>query len=990
MLPAEDDLIREYLVESQEHLATIENDLLEMERAGAAIDEQLVNRVFRAAHSIKGGAGFFSLVRIRELAHRTESVLDLVRSRQIVPTPELVGVLLLAFDQLRILLADWQTSNESDISEFTAALSNLTASHLPAGQRESVNETVKLPVPGAARLIEIDAFDLTQARKGGRTIYLVEYDLIRDLQRQNRSPVEAIAKLSKCGSILDAKCDLERVGTLDDDYSSTILFEVLYASALEPELINDLLEVPARSVKVIDKQGQMISLAELQGETDSTDSELPEAPVPAASAPETRTESPVASVTAQSGTKTNPSDSTIRLNVSLLDSLMNLAGEMVLSRNQLNEAVQGEDLNGIRASAHRLSLVTSELQSMVALTRMQPVGSLFAKFPRVVRDLARDLGKKANLRLEGGEVEIDKSILEGLSDPLTHMIRNAVDHGIESPGERAAAGKPETGTIVLRATHQGGQVVIEISDDGKGLSGEKVGASMLRKGMISAEQLAGMSDREKMMLIFLPGVSTAEKLSDVSGRGVGMDVVKTNLDKLGGKIDIDSLVGRGTVFRIKLPLTLAIIPSLLVSEQGQRFAIPQANVLELIRIPVQQLTERVDFTAERPLLLLRNRLVPLVFLRGIGTKTAERPSSATVPMHIVLVDAGSIQYGLVVEALHDSIEIVVKPLGRHLKTISDYAGATILGDGRVALILDVAGLAARAGLRDSANAVVEVDAQADASGAAQSLLLFSNAPGERCALPIEAVKRVERVRQDQIQHLAGKRSWQTEEGLLPVLALSDVSQVSPIGPEQDLVVIEFEYVGRSFGLLAAEPVDLHETVLVADQQTLRQPGIRGSARIEGKTTLLVDLADLVTEACGTEANSSAAAPAPTPAGAQRILIAEDSDFFRQQIQRLVESVGYETITASNGAEAWNLLEKHFGEVNLVATDVEMPALDGLELTRRIRSDERFRHLPVIALSSLAGEEEIARGVSAGVTEYQIKLDPELLLAGIGRALHQDR
>ena len=383
--------------------------------------------------------------------------------------------------------------------------------------------------------------------------------------------------------------------------------------------------------------------------------------------------------------------------MTLLDSLMTLAGELVLSRNQLNESLARQDDRGIRSGAQRVSLVTSELQEVVTMTRMQPVAGLFSKFPRLVRDLARDLGKEAQLRLDGGEVEIDKTILEGLSDPLTHMVRNAVDHGIEPAAERTAAGKPGMGTVTLGASHQAGQVVIEISDDGKGLAAEKIVASSIAKGLIAREQVQGMSEREKMALIFLPGVSTAEKVSDVSGRGVGMDVVKTNLDRLGGKIEIDSCTGPGIPrFRIKLPLTLAIIPSLLVSDGGVRFAIPQVNVGELIRIPAAQVAERTDRVGDALVLNVRDRLVPLLYLAdALG---APRPQDSSRALNVVLVDTGAFEYGLVVEDLHDTVEIVVKPLGRHLKGLHDYAGATILEDGRVAVILDVAGLAARARL----------------------------------------------------------------------------------------------------------------------------------------------------------------------------------------------------------------------------------------------------------------------------------------------------
>lgn len=985
LISADDELIQEYLVESREHLATIENDLLQIEQDGSAIDEQLVNRVFRAAHSIKGGAGFFNLVRIRKIAHRTESVLDMVRSRQMIPTPEVVSVLLLAFDQLREMLGRYGESNQIEIGDFVDALSALTASHLPAPQKDSLNSVVSLAVPGGPKMIEIGAFDLEQARRGGRTIYLIEYDLIRDIQRKDKSPLQVIGQLLKYGSIIESRCDFDSVGTLDEEPSVSILFEVLYASALEPELINDLLDLPPSKVKIIEKKGSIRSLSELAN---------PAEPVATPTLPFAKPSIP----TESSPTRSSAPETTIRLNVELLDSLMNLAGEMVLSRNQLNEAVSQEDLGEIRASVHRLSLVTSELQTAVVLTRMQQVGSLFAKFPRLVRDLAKDLSKEAQLRIEGGEVEIDKSILEGLSDPLTHMIRNAVDHGLEDPEQRLASGKSAMGTVTLRASHQAGQVVIEIVDDGKGLSGERVAASMLKKGMISAEQLQSMSERDKMMLIFLPGVSTAEKLSDVSGRGVGMDVVKTNLDRLGGKIEIDSILGRGTSFRIKLPLTLAIIPSLLISDGNRRFAIPQVNVSELIRIPATQVSSRIDHAGDRQVLLLRDRLVPLVHLNAaLGTEKYAAPKQDQAWL-IVLVDTGSSEYGLVVEALHDTVEIVVKPLGRHLQGLGIYAGATILGDGRVALILDVAGIATRVGLREVVVATARSEELASGLGEARSFLLFENAPNEPCALPIEFVTRVERVTQDQIQFIGGRRSWQCGSGILPVLALSDQTQLAQLTEDQHWVVIVFERLGRTIGLLAAEPLDMVETWIEIDEYTLRQPSIAGSTVIKGKTTLVIDLGELAASLesralapvhIQTNAYSDASLEAAPPAQLRSrgtVLVAEDSDFFRGQICRLVEAIGYKTLSAADGEAAWELLDRNSDEIAVVATDVEMPNLDGLQLTRRIRSDGRFDHLPVIALSSLAGEIEIARGMEAGVSEYQVKLDQDLLLASIERAI----
>ena len=989
-LHPDDELVQDYLAECREHLATIETDLLLIEQRGTEINEKLVNRVFRAAHSIKGGAGFFDLVKIRELAHKTESVLDLIRSRQMVPTPDVVSILLLAFDKLRELIGNHRESNQADIGEFVSALISLTKANLPADEKDSVTAQVELDVPDAKKHIHISAFDLSQARKGDKCIYLIEFDLIHDIERRGKTPWEVFKRLMKCGTILETVFDLDSAGTLDDEPSSKLMLEVLYATLLEPDMLEGLVDAAPERVRLIDKNGVLRSLAE-PVPTPSAE------PVVAATKPVTPAvqvkPAPGSSVSVEDAPRVDnsaqvpASETTIRLNVTLLDSLMTLAGELVLSRNQLNESLSRQDDTGIRSGAQRVSLVTSELQEIVTLTRMQPVGNLFGKFPRLVRDLMRDLGKDVQLKLEGGEVEIDKSILEGLSDPLTHMVRNAVDHGIEAPAQRAAAGKPPTGTVTLKASHQAGQVVIEISDDGKGLVAGKIAESSIAKGLVTPEQVQRMSEREKMALMFLPGVSTAEKVSDVSGRGVGMDVVKTNLDRLGGKIEIDSTPGRGSRFRIKLPLTLAIIPSLLVSDGGQRFAIPQVNVGELIRIPAAQLAQRTDRVGDAVVLTVRDRLVPLLHLAdALGMP---RPENSSRALNVVLVDTGAFEYGLAVEELHDTVEIVVKPLGRHLKGLHDYAGATILGDGRVAVILDVAGLAARANLSagKAETASRQTAGENVTEGELHSLLLFQNAPGENCAVPIEQVSRIERVHPEQIEYLGGRRTMQYCGASLPLVSLHDTAAVGELTGEQRWVVIVFERLGRPMGLLAAEPLDMVEATLKVDTVTLRQRGVAGSAVLKDRTILVLDIFELA-DALRPERGQSAAEVSfrDEPHNVPTVLIAEDSEFFRGQIQRLVEAVGCRVLAAEDGQAAWEILDHHAGEVDLVATDIEMPRLDGLALTRQIRADARFAGLPVIALSSLAGEEEIARGMAAGVDEYQVKLNKDELMESIRRAV----
>jgi two-component system chemotaxis sensor kinase CheA len=614
--------------------------------------------------------------------------------------------------------------------------------------------------------------------------------------------------------------------------------------------------------------------------------------------------------------------------------------------------------------------------------------------PRIVRDLSQTLGRKVRLQMEGQETELDKSLLEAINDPLTHAVRNSLDHGIEPPDVRQSAGKDAEGTLRLRAVQEGSHVLIEVSDDGAGIGVEKVRQKALERGLITPERVSLLGERELLQLIFLPGFSTAAAVTNVSGRGVGMDVVKTNLDRLGGKIEIDSVPGQGSRFRIKLPLTLAIIPSLLVSDGGQRFAIPQVSVGELIRIPAAKLAERTDRVGDAQILNVRDRLVPMLYLADALGRP--RPETHLRALNVVMVDTGAFEYGLVVEELHDTVEIVVKPLGRHLKGLHDYAGATILGDGRVSVILDVAGLAARAnltaGTAESASRHPAAEENAR-SGELHALLMFHNAPEETCAVPIEQVSRIERVRPAQVQHLGGRRTMQYCGASLPLVALHDTAAVGELSEQQQWVVIVFERQGRPLGLLAAEPLDMLEAELKIDAVTLRQRGIAGSAVLKDRTILLLDIFELADTTrpegpAGSELRNLASSVEERKE-TLRVLVADDSDFFRGQIQRLVESAGCQVRTAEDGQAAWEILDQHAGEIDLLVTDVEMPRLDGLGLTQRIRADGRFDELYVIALSSLAGEEEIARGLAAGANEYQIKLNKDLLTESIQKAAREN-
>jgi two-component system chemotaxis sensor kinase CheA len=388
---------------------------------------------------------------------------------------------------------------------------------------------------------------------------------------------------------------------------------------------------------------------------------------------------------AQSQARTAASESSIRVDVTLLDKLMNLVGELVLARNQILQFSNATEDAGLLAPSQCLNLITTELQEGVMKTRMQPIGNIWSKFPPTVRDVATMCGKQVRIEMEGKETELDKTIVEAIKDPLTHIVRNSVDHGIEKPERRVAVGKPAEGRLLLRAYHGGGQVIIEISDDGGGLDADKIRRRAVEKGLITSEQAARMGEREGVNLIFLPGFSTAEKVTNVSGRGVGMDVVKTNIEKIGGTVDVQSKAGTGTTVRMKIPLTLAIIPALIVTSGGDRYAIPQISLLELVRLDGEDAQKGIELIQGVPVHRLRGRLFPLVYLNRELKVEGEAPDLSKLPaVNIVVLQADERQFGLVVDEINDTEEIVVKPLGKQLKGIKTFAGSTIMGDGRVA------------------------------------------------------------------------------------------------------------------------------------------------------------------------------------------------------------------------------------------------------------------------------------------------------------------
>ncbi|MGN6605569.1 MAG: chemotaxis protein CheA [Jatrophihabitans sp.] len=549
---------------------------------------------------------------------------------------------------------------------------------------------------------------------------------------------------------------------------------------------------------------------------------------------------PAAEAAHPEGEKRNISDSTVRVDVALLDTLVRLVGELVLTRNQiLQQADSAADVDLVRAS-QRLDLVASELQESIMKTRMQPIGSVWAKLPRVVRDLGAQLGRKVKLHMEGHETELDRSVLEAVKDPLTHLVRNAIDHGIEAPEDRVAKGKPAEGTLSLRAFHESGQVVVEISADGKGLDPAKIGQVALQRGIVTQDQLSRMDTREINDLIFRPGFSTAAAVTNVSGRGVGMDVVRTNIERIGGTADITSRPGNGTTVRVRIPLTLAIIPALVVGEGGERYAIPQVNLVELVRLEGEELRNNIEHLAGAPVLRLRGHLLPLVSMAGALGVEEVRGEALT----IVVVQADDIRFGLSVAEVHDTQEIVVKPMGRQLKSLPIYAGATIMGDGRVALILDVAGLAHAQGV-----SATPASTTADTRGTdsdVEALLVLDVGSGRRAALPLAQVARLEEFSADRIERSGRAEVVQYRDGLLPLVRLASAIGVPEPADDPELisVVVHGDDVDGRVGIVVGRVLDVVETSVKASRVG-RRNGVIGSAVVQDRVTDLVDLDTVV-------------------------------------------------------------------------------------------------------------------------------------------------
>ena len=665
---------------------------------------------------------------------------------------------------------------------------------------------------------------------------------------------------------------------------------------------------------------------------------------------------------------------TIRVTVDTLEHLMTMVSELVLTRNQLLDiARQHEENSAFKTPLQRLSNVTAELQEGVMKTRMQPIANAWQKLPRIVRDLANELDKEVEIDMQGEQTELDRQVLDLIKDPLTHMVRNSVDHGLETRAERIAAGKPAKGHIRLSAYHEGGQIVIEVADDGRGLDTGRIGAKAVSTGIVAEDVLARMSEQQIQTLIFEPGFSTADKVTSVSGRGVGMDVVRSNIDQIGGTIDVKSVAGEGLAFTIKIPLTLAIVSTLIVEVADDRFAIPQSAVVELVRARAGS-DNRVEYIKDTPVLRLRDELLPLVDLRRLLALSEEADAGAGE--FIVVIQIGNAVFGVAVDNVFHTEEIVVKPMSSRLRHIGVFYGNTILGDGSVILIIDPNGIADVLGAAAKTRMPLAGNGSEHAGTDERrtSLLVFRAGSPHPKAVPLSLITRLEEIDAQMIELSGGRHMVQYRGQLMPLIRAGDNVRIRSEGVQPLLVFSDGE---RSMALVVDEIVDIVEERLDI-QVGGETPGVLGSAIVKGQATDIVDVAHFLPMAF---ADWFRSVKETAPARRRSLLLVDDSPFFRNMLMPVLQAAGYDVAVAGGGQEALAHLRRGTA-VDIVVTDIDMPGMDGFALTEALRREPATASLPVIALSSQVSETCIERGRSVGLHDYVAKFDRAGLIAAL--------
>ena len=941
-----DDLLSEFLTETNESLAELDVELVQLEQNPN--DKDLLGNIFRLMHTIKGTCGFLGLPRLESVAHAGENVLGKVRDGELVVTPPAVTLILECLDSIRALLERLEATEaepEGDDSDLIARLNAFAdGTGAPAEAAPAVAAPAEEAASGNSTLDELEA--AFAAAKGPAE--LAAEKAAEEAAAATAAEMEAAAEPAPAPAPKPAK-----------------------TAAKAPE------KAPAKTAAAQPKK----AVPEPAEDADRGDAK-------------------------KEGSVANQS---LRVNVDVLENLMTMVSELVLTRNQLLQILRSQNESEFAAPLQRLNHVVSELQEGVMATRMQPIGNAWAKLPRIVRDLAHELDKKIDLVMKGAETELDRQVLELIKDPLTHMVRNSADHGLEIPAERARAGKPEIGTVTLNAFHEGGHIIIEIADDGRGLPVEKIKTKCLDNGLASEAELDAMSEQQIQQFIFKAGFSTAAAVTSVSGRGVGMDVVRTNIEKIGGTIELSSVEGRGTKFVIKIPLTLAIVSALIVECASERFAIPQLSVVELVRASAhtEHTIERINGT---PVLRLRNRLLPLVNLRhllklddtsgaairrGAKGRAAQEAAAAKAQeaaaakpgpakqsggtddeeVFIVVAQIGNYSMGIIVDRVFDTEEIVVKPVAPILRNIQLFSGNTILGDGSVVMILDPNGIAAATG-----EISVAEGAEADAKGrhAASSadsvaMLIFRAVDRTPKAVPLALVARLEEINLAQIEYSNGQYVVQYRGQLMPLVMMDPDHKLEAEGRQPVLVFADGH---RTMGLVVQEIIDIIEERVHIELSSDRE-GYVGTAVIGGKATDIIDAGYYLTQAFH-DWFAADRDSVDGRRGGRRLLVVDDSPFFRNLLQPLLTVAGYDVICVESADAALELCDA--GEdFDVIISDIEMPGMNGFEFARKVTRESRWAKTPIVALSSFSNPSDLARGREAGFRDYVAKTDRDALL-----------
>ena len=915
-----DDLLREFLTETSESLDTVDNQLVRFEQDPN--NAKILDNIFRLVHTIKGTCGFLGLPRLEALAHAGETLMGKFRDGMPV-TSEAVSLILASIDRIKEILAGLEATEAEpegsdqdlivklqEMVERGMAAMAASASPIEAASASPIEAASAMPVEEAP----VASPPLQPAVEQGILVPQI-------LERQLRPGEVSLDELERA-------------------FRETAI-EVAPPTALAPKQ-------PAPKQE--------------------------SAPAPQTASPKDKKPAAKKAVVDPEASENSVANQSIRVNVDTLEHLMTMVSELVLTRNQLLEISRRNEDTEFKVPLQRLSNVTAELQEGVMKTRMQPIGNAWQKLPRIVRDLSGELGKQIELEMHGADTELDRQVLDLIKDPLTHMVRNSADHGLETPAERAAAGKPEQGTIRLSAYHEGGHIIICIADNGRGLNTERIKAKAVSNGLVSEAELEKMTEAQIHKFIFAPGFSTAAAVTSVSGRGVGMDVVRTNIDQIGGTIDVKSVAGEGSSVTIKIPLTLAIVSALIVEAAGDRFAIPQLSVVELVRARANS-EHRIERIKDTAVLRLRNKLLPLMHLKKL-LKIDDGSSSDPENGFIVVTQVGSQTFGIVVDGVFHTEEIVVKPMSTKLRHIDMFSGNTILGDGAVIMIIDPNGIAKALGASGSASHEISEEKAASRANAAEqltSLLVFRAGSTQPKAVPLGLVTRLEELPIDKIELSNGRYMVQYRDQLMPLVQMEGVS-VQTSGAQPILV---FADDGRSMGLVVDEIIDIVEERLNIEVAGSKD-GILGSAVIKGQATEVIDVGHFLPMAFADWFSRKEMRPSVT---AQSVLLVDDSAFFRNMLAPVLKAAGYRVRVAPNAQEG--LMALRSGQsFDVVLTDIEMPDMNGFEFAETIRADQHLSSMPIIALSSMVSPAAIERGRLAGFHDYVAKFDRPGLIAAL--------